>query len=401
MSRRAVALLVAVVLSCAPPVTIVSPSPSPSESAAATTSPTPSPGTTPTASPSATPGGRVVVKAVSAIPADHTYVLTGNTGAERVLLIDLPAKRSTEVVRFERDVGGSRSVSLTESADGKTLAILERSDTTVLLHVVRPVVGELRTIGLPQGVDTVLISPDGSRVAIARTSSDLALNGVWLVPADVDGSPQVRLVVERPDWVGTPPKPRAWSSDGRWLAVYATVGTGVTEIAAIDTQGGTTTFDPTTDRFAGGEVRQVGPGVDAEWSAGELLYWQSRTSAGGRALVSLYSLATRSSTLLYEAPADQNVADAARRPGTHDIVVATVPLAASGLPPRTLIFLEGGGAPRAMRALSFLIRMWWSPDGLRLYARTGGDDSTGTITDVYGTWGTMSFCHRGDGPPCP
>ena len=70
--------------------------------------------------------------------------------------------------------------------------------------------------------------------------------------------------------------------------------------------------------------------------------------------------------------------------------------------PRTILLVEPGAAPRMLRDLAFVQRLWWSPDSSRLYVRTGGDDATGTVTDVFGTWGSMPFCLRGgDAPPCP
>ena len=121
-------------------------SPSASPSPEATSTPSPSATASSTASPTPVPSAArpgIVVTAAGAIPADSAYVLVQNTGAERVLLIDLAAKKSREVVRFDRPQVSRRSVVLSASADGQTLAILERSDATLLLHVVRPATGEI------------------------------------------------------------------------------------------------------------------------------------------------------------------------------------------------------------------------------------------------------------------
>ncbi|HEV8229709.1 MAG TPA: hypothetical protein VGQ86_07105 [Candidatus Limnocylindria bacterium] len=335
---------------------------------------------------------------MTAVPADHTYVLVQNSGAERVLLVDLAAKRSTEVVRFERELTSRRSVALTESADGRALAILERIDASVLLHVVRPITGEVRTLPQPADVDTAAISPDGTRVAIARVSTDFAANGLWL--AAVDGSAPARLVGLRSDRTGPPPRPRAWSPDGRWLAVSASIGTDLNEIVVVDTTAGETIFDPSLNSFSGGDARLVEAANDAEWSAGGLIFWTSRGPFGAPPTVSSYDLIAGSTTELYEAKADQSILDARLRPGTRQIAVLQAPFAATLTTPRAIVLVERGVTPRALRDVGFGARMWWSPDGARLDVRTG-DDSTGTITDVFGTWGTMAFCLRGgDAPPC-
>jgi len=38
---------------------------------------------------------------------------------------------------------------------------------------------------------------------------------------------------------------------------------------------------------------------------------------------------------------------------------------------------------------------WWSRDGTKLFSITGGDDSTGAISNLFGTGGGTAFCKRG------
>ena len=47
----------------------------------------------------------------------------------------------------------------------------------------------------------------------------------------------------------------------------------------------------------------------------------------------------------------------------------------------------------------FLSDPWWSRDGTKLFSITGGDDSTGGISNLLGTGGGTAFCRRGGIPP--
>jgi hypothetical protein len=50
---------------------------------------------------------------------------------------------------------------------------------------------------------------------------------------------------------------------------------------------------------------------------------------------------------------------------------------------------------------AFFGELWWSRDGTKLFSITGGDDSTGSISNLLGTGGGTIFCRRGGTvPPC-
>lgn len=383
------------------PSTTVSPSPTassapstgaPSATASATGSPTASP--TPAASAStARPG--IIVTAAGTIPPDFTYVLVQNTGSERALLIDLPVKRSREVVRFDRPEAARRSVVLSASADGQTLAILERSDATLLLHVVRPATGELRTLPQQDGVDGPNISPDGVNIAVAWTSSDPVLNGLWLLPPS--GAVGTRIIGEAFGLPGSPPKPRAWSIDGRWIAAFG-VGASANQILVVDTRAGSTTYAPASG-LSGGDGRVLA-GIDAVWRGSEVLVWSSRTASSGPPIMTSYDTQTRAAATVFTAGPDQSILDAAPRPNSRQVAILVSPFSnLTPTTPRTILLVEPGVAPRSLRDIAFVQRIWWSPDGAHLYVRTGGDESVGRITDVFGTWGSMQFCLRGGEPP--
>jgi hypothetical protein len=387
----ALAALLGLVVSCTTPPSAL---PSPTGTVAlATSTPTPTPTATASPSPSPTRPG-IGVTAVGQIPADQAYLLSN----ERVLLFDLTAKRTREVVRFDRPQVTTRSVVISASADGQTLAILERIDALLLLHIVRPATGELKTIVEPDGVDSLNLSPDGKRVAVSRASTDPTINGLWLLP--IDGSPGTRLIAEDPGFAGSPPKPRAWSIDSRWLAAYGAVGAGGNQILVVDTLGASTTYVPSSG-LSGGDGRVL-TGIDAVWRGSEVLVWNTRAAFGGVPVVASYDIGTRATTTVFTAAADQTILDVVARPLSRQAAVQVMPqTTVTPSTPRTILLVEPGVAPRALRESPFLSRMWWSADGARLYARLGGDDSTGTIADVFGTWGSMLFCSRGgDAPAC-
>jgi len=57
------------------------------------------------------------------------------------------------------------------------------------------------------------------------------------------------------------------------------------------------------------------------------------------------------------------------------------------------------GYARKLGDAGFVVETWWSRDGSRLFARVGGDDSVGGITDLLTGNRIMQFCLRGGGPP--
>lgn len=397
MTIRPVVLLLvsALVVSCAAPKpATASPSASASVAPSATASPSATPASpTPVPTASARPG--IVVTAAGAIPTDAAYVLVQNTGAERVLLIDLTAKKSREVVRFDRPQVSRRSVVLSASIDGQTLAILERTDATVLLHVVRPATGEIRTLPQQEGVDGPNISPEGVNIAVSWTSSDPVLNGLWVLPAT--GAVGTRIIGEAFGVPGSPPQARAWSIDGRWLAGFG-LGPAVNQILVVDTRAGSTTYAPATG-LAGGDGRVLS-GIDAVWRDSEVITWTLRTATSGPPVMTSYDVQTRATATLFTAGADQTILDAVPRPRSRQVAILVAPFSnLTPTMPRTILLAEPGVATRSVRDIAFVQRIWWSPDGTHLYVRTGGDDSVGSITDVFGTWGTLQFCLRGGDPP--
>ena len=71
--------------------------------------------------------------------------------------------------------------------------------------------------------------------------------------------------------------------------------------------------------------------------------------------------------------------------------------------PLTPAWLRGqDGSAGKLGDIALVVDMWWSKDGSRLFALTGGDDSIGGVTDLLTGKGVMQFCKRGGGaPPAP
>jgi hypothetical protein len=53
------------------------------------------------------------------------------------------------------------------------------------------------------------------------------------------------------------------------------------------------------------------------------------------------------------------------------------------------------GSATKVAESAFLSPPWWSRDGTKLFSITGGDDSTGGISNLLGTGGGTAFCLRG------
>ena len=66
----------------------------------------------------------------------------------------------------------------------------------------------------------------------------------------------------------------------------------------------------------------------------------------------------------------------------------------------TAAWLRGqDGSARKLGDAVYVVDLWWSRDGTRLFAEGGGDDSVGGISDLLSGKGVMQFCKRGGGPP--
>jgi Tol biopolymer transport system component len=399
---RPIAVLIATAFAaaCVPsPVTIVA-SPSPS----ATASPTASPFVSP--SPTADPRPFNVATAVGTIPQSFHYFDIGQGASYRILLFDEDKTDPPTVVLTSGqppvpagpDV---RSDGFSVSADGRVMVVMRRlSPQQTTYYVVRPETGELRTLFSGADLGPPVVSADGLRIAFARTSDDPAVNGLWLLAVTGVPSP-TRLVSDRPQRVGSPPQPVAWSSDGRWLAIAPALGDSGAEIAVVDPAGGDSSFDAVLNTFIGGRARVLGPGFAVDWRGGErvLLITSSRTAFGGRTQIYTADVTTGATRSLYVPADDASLGAAVMHPSFDRYAVLEHPFGRGPGTPTAVWVRRLDGSATKVAESPFLSQPWWSRDGTKLFSLTGGDDSTGGVSNLLGTGGGAAFCRRGGTPP--
>jgi hypothetical protein len=356
--------------------------------------------TTPTSSPQTTGLEGVVLNARPvAVPSDFKYV---EAWPGRIVMFDLAARRAIEIATYaaKGSEPGFPAAQLSASADGRTLLVLvlvSPADRTLL--VIRPETGEVRVI-MRGPLDRGILSADGSRFAVARHDSDPLLTGLS-VGAIADGTTR-RLIADDPQIVGSPPIPFAFSPDGQLLAFGLGIGdsgyrAGVISVTAPEVDAG---------RLRGG--RGLTPsgvtGLDAASGAefisqSELFVWSSRSAFGGQTGAYTYDMASAKQVDLYRPTLDVQL-EAAWRPGTNQFATLEQPMCCGVGAPRTP-WLRGrdGSAKKLLDATPFIGEMWWSRDGTKLYATTGGDDSTGGVIDLLTGQQVMGFCKRGGVAP--
>ena len=345
--------------------------------------PPPEAGATATPSASPTPAGVVSadglrVVPVGPIPDDYRFVLVGDAGDERLLLLDLGRGRVSLAAHFEGSgaFASARQLEITSLASGELFVILLRGDgPDARVFVIRPVTGEVRTLTIPKS-EQPRLSPDGASLAVARDADDDAVRGLWLVNV-ADGA--MRRVVASA--VGTKaPRPLQWSADGRWLAVLAGAETFDTRVAVVDP--------------ARGALETLGPGTGARWRGAEVLFWSARAPGA----VNVYDTAARQVRSAYPAEPGVFVDRAEPRPGSTDI--ATLERGATA--PAMQILLHGttSTAVPLLRDASNVIALWWSSDGARLYVWSN-DNGTTTVADAISKRTVVAFCLRQRvAPPC-
>lgn len=347
----------------------------------------------------------IQVTAVAAMPADPHYFAVGQGDSTRILLFDSAATRPpVEVIRFDAAPPPSpdvREILFGVSADGRVLVIARRfSQQRTVHYLVRPQTGELVVLltDLASSFGAPVVSPDGARYAYPRLA-DAAGTGVFVADARAGPAPK-RIVASDPQIVGSPPHPVAWSPDGAWLAVTLS-DTGGSRMFVVELQAGETALDVGTGEFNGGNGRRLGPGHAIDWRGGaqNLLIVSSRHAFGGRSFVYATAVTGGPARELY-VPADDTVlADARWDPAVERFFVHQRALCC-GVGLSITIRVQQPGAP-GMKVFEspFIGVPWWSRDGTRLWAQTGGDDSIAYLRDLLSTASVM-FCLRSASPPC-
>jgi len=377
-----------------------------------TPSPSPAPSSSlvpagPSASPSPTAASvtDIHVTAVTAMPADPHFFSVGGQDSTRILLFDSSATRPpVEVVRFDPAPAPSpdvRTIAFGASADGRVLVVARRFNEQRTVHyLVRPQTGEVLVLltDLARSFSVPVVTPDGARYAYARLG-DANSTGVWIADARAGPDPK-RIVASDPQIVGSPPQPVAWSADGAWLAV-STSDTGGSRMGVVKVQAGATTFDIRNGVFTGGDARLLGPGDAIDWRGGEqnLLVASSRSAFGGRSFVYTTTVAGGQPREVYVPTSETVISDAQWHPALDRFFVFEHPLCCGVGIPGTIWLRKAGGSGTKLFESPFIGAPWWSKDGTRLWAQSGGDDSVAYLRDLIST-GAVMFCLRSPTPPC-
>ena len=375
-------------LSAAPSATLIAagPSPSPSPTAASVTD--------------------IHVTAVPVMPADPHFLSVGSQDTTRILLFDSSATRPPiEVVRFDPapPVGGPevQTVAFGASRDGRVLVVARRFAQQRTVHyLVRPQTGEVLVLltDLAPSFSTPVVSPDGTRYAFARLG-DANGTGVFIGDARAGPDPK-RIVASDPQIVGSPPQPVAWSNDGAWLAV-STSDTGGSRMGVVKVQAGQTNFDVSNGQFTGGDGRLLGPGDVIDWRGGEqnVLVASSRSAFGGRSFVYSTTVAGGQPREVYVPTSEAIINDAEWHPSLDRFFVYEVPLCCGANRLAKISIRQPDGSGTTLYQSPYIGSPWWSKDGARLWAQTGGDDSNSSLRDLLST-DVVMFCLRSPTPPC-
>ena len=346
------------------------------------------------------------VTPVATWPSDPHFFSVGGQDSTRILLFDSAATRPpVEVVRFGSSPAGSgpdvRAIAFGASSDGRVLVVARRfSEQRTLHYLIRPQTGEVVVLltDLARSFSAPVVSPDGSRYAYARLG-DANGTGVFIADARAGPDPK-RLVASDPQIVGSPPQPVAWSPDGAWLAV-STADTGGDRMGVVQVRGGETTFDITTGQFSGGNARLLGSGRTIDWRGGEqnLLVTSSRNAFGGRSVVYTTTVTGGQTRDVYVPALDTILAEAQWHPALDRFFVHEHPLCCGVGIPAVIWIRKTDGTGTKLFESPFIGVPWWSRDGTRLWAQSGGDDSISYLRDLLST-GAVMFCLRSPTPPC-
>lgn len=315
--------------------------------------------------------------------------------AHRLVAVDLTgANRNVEVATWETPACVPATVDgyFSASADGTRIAFVATGENARSLGVM---LGDTRdrTVRLVRyDPDFHVIAPrlssDGRRIAylrvpVVQAGSFITEDGIWTADASAPELAQ-RVVTQLPP---TTTALLSLSPDGRWIAfARRAIGGHVFVVPAI-----------------GGDAIDVGPGTWAAWRT-----WEPRLLVGGMPepqtspAVTVFDVTRRTQVSRWQTGDERAVAFVGGWHPTLDRVFYDVGLLQPSQPVTVWTRYADGRALRSVADESFLIDVWWSSDGTRLYALHGGDDSTGGVTDLLTHTGVAKICWRGDinAAPC-
>ena len=319
------------------------------------------------------------VFSVGAIPADYRFVVVGDPGDERLLLLDLAGKRVTLAAHFEGKgaFANGRVLEITSTASGDIFVIHVRADgPDARLYFLRPVTGEVRSFLTPRS-EQPRLSPDGTSIALSRNSDDPEQRGLWLVNTS-DGTGK-RLTTD----VGRrATRAIQWSGDGTRLSALLDSPTFQRELVVLDVTGN---ISPT-----------IATASDARWRGTELFYWNANVAGP----VGRYDAATPGApTGIAYFPAIDLIIDRAEvRPRSAELAVRE---RSASMIARIAVYNRVTGASNVvMTDAQRVIGFWWSTDASRLYAWSI-DNETTTVRDLLSDETAVTFCFRVKiQPPC-
>lgn len=335
----------------------------------------------PTLPADATPVGALApdalrVFAVGAIPGDHRFMLLGEGGDERLLLLDLAQGNIRLVAHFEGkgEAVDQRITEVTATPDGTTVVILLRSDAdNSRIFVIRPITGAVFSFTVPSA-SMPRVTPDGRSVVVAHADSRPSRHGVWRF--DTATGTGTRWLEDDP--TRSPPHPIGWSSDGRRLAVL------------LDPDGAERRVAVAAEGVVG--LRILGAGSGARWRGDDVLVWDSRVPGGG---VLAYGAGTAAAAF----PPQRAITIDRAEPRPRSTDIATLERVSGSQE----IVLHGTGRAPVSYAIpqpGAIIAFWWSFDGARLYAWTQ-DVVTTTVTELLTNTPVVQIClRRTVAPPC-
>jgi hypothetical protein len=331
------------------------------------------------------------------IPAEFRFI---ETWPGRIVLLDLARRTTAEVATYtaRSDEPGYPTTQLSSSSDGRVLLLLVRvGPLESTLFLISPEIGQAKIL-VRGAVDRTVMSADGLRFAVARHDEDRTLTGLWA--GTLPDATMHRLIADDPQLVGAPPVPFGFSPSGDRLVFGLGMGesgyrAGVMDVASVEVSAARLRDSSVTTPG----ISMLDAASGAEFlSATEVFVWSSRSLFGGQTLAYTYDLIARKKTELYRPTGDVRL-EAAWRPRSEQFVTIEQPMCCGVGLPRTPWVRGRDGTSTMLAANPHIAETWWSRDGSRLYATTGGDDSIGGVLDLLSAQLVMQFCRRGGVAP--
>lgn len=416
--RRALALVAVVVLVALaawtltrPASPVASPSPTPSATSTAADSPTPAASPTSTGSPGPTPTGTaipfgapvtegdVTVRAIgrSSGP-DFRYIVTGQGSGTNfwIVLLDLGGKTAQTLAQIDVVVPqGSQAVASVEvsstSSGDRVLVAATEADGSTHLFLIEARQGAVRRLASHSTLSVAVIAADGSRYAHTDTSDDPRRAGLWVT--STNGGQNERVVADDPATSPGRPRPIAFSPDNTQIAAVVDVADQRSGVLIAPSGGG-----EVNEVGAGGGVL-LEPGAEFSWGGapGDAWAWEGVGDLGGGAnAIHSFDTRTGEGTLVYRPAQGSAMHQAGRSPRLDRFFTHEGP-GVIGAGPGAIWVRTRDGAATKVRDVGMTgpSRAWWSYDGTKLYAFSGGDDSVGNVVELFSGEGVVHYCLRG------